>query len=181
MIYNTFAIDLGTNNIKIYNSAQDHITVQKNMIAVENRKNMIAFGDSAFEMYEKAPANIKVSRPVSYGVIADIHNMEKLIRSFIGYEFRGAVRPADYFIAIPTDVTEVERRAFYDLIKDSGVRARRIMGVEKAVADGLGMGIDVKNSQGVMVVDVGYDTTEISILSLGGIVLSKLIKVGGHV
>ena len=181
MIYNTFAIDLGTNNIKICNSATDKITVQKNMIAVENRKNMIAYGDSAYEMYEKAPSNIKVTRPINFGVIADIQNMEKLIKCFIGYEFKGAVRPADYFIAIPTDVTEVERRAFYDLIRDSGVKAKRIMGVEKAVADGLGMGIDVKNSQGVMVVDVGYDTTDISILSLGGIVLSKMIKVGGHV
>ncbi|WP_130836924.1 rod shape-determining protein [Lachnoclostridium sp. Marseille-P6806] len=181
MIYNTFAVDLGTNNIKIYNSAADRISVQKNMIAVENRKNMIAFGDSAYEMYEKAPASIHVSRPISCGVIADIQNMEKLMKSFVSYEFKGAVRPADYFIAIPTDVTEVERRAFYDLIRDAGIRAKKIMGVEKAIADGLGMGIDVKNSQGVMIVDVGYDTTEISILSLGGIVLSRLIKVGGHV
>ena len=58
---NTFAIDLGTNNIKIYNAATDKIMVQKNMIAIENKKNMIAFGDSAYEMYEKSPANIRVS------------------------------------------------------------------------------------------------------------------------
>ena len=76
-------------------------------------------------------------------------------------------------------MTEVEKRAFYDLIKDAGVKARKIMVVEKAVADGLGLDIDVKNSQGVMVVNVGYETTEISILSLGGIVLSRLIKTGG--
>lgn len=92
---------------------------------------------------------------------------------------KGNVRPADYFIAVPTDVTEVEKRAFYDLIRDANVKAKKIMVVEKAVADGLGMDIDVKNSQGVLVVNVGYDTTEISILSLGGIVLSKLIKTGG--
>jgi rod shape-determining protein MreB len=178
---NAFAIDLGTSNIKIYNAANDKVLVQKNMIAIENRKDMIAFGDSAYEMYEKAPANIHVSGPISSGVIADIRNMEKLLRSFITMEFRGSIKAADYYIAIPTDVTEVEKRAFYDLVKDSNVKAKRIMAVEKALADGLGMGIDVKNSQGVLVVDVGYDTTEISILSLGGIVLSKLIKVGGHV
>lgn len=178
---NTFAIDLGTNNIKIYNAATDKIMVQKNMIAIENKKNMIAFGDSAYEMYEKSPANIRVSGPITNGVIANINNMERLIKSFITYENKGAVRAADYFIAVPTDVTEVERRAFYDLLKDAGIKAKKILAVEKAVADGLGMGIDVKNSQGVLVVDVGYDTTEISILSLGGIVLSKLIKVGGHV
>ena len=73
----------------------------------------------------------------------------------------------------------MEKRAFYDLIKEAGVKAKKIMVVEKAVADGLGMDIDVKNSQGVLVVDIGYDTTEVSILSLGGIVLSRLIKTGG--
>ena len=73
----------------------------------------------------------------------------------------------------------MEKRAFYDLIRDANVKARKIMVVEKAVADGLGLDIDVKNSQGVLVVNVGYDTTEVSILSLGGIVLSRLIKTGG--
>ena len=91
----------------------------------------------------------------------------------------GNIKPADFFIAVPTDVTEVEKRAFYDLIKDANVKARKIMVVEKAVADGLGLDIDVKNAQGVLVVNVGYETTEISILSLGGIVLSRMIKVGG--
>ena len=181
MINNTFAVDLGTANIKIYNAATDKILVQKNMIAVENKKNMIAYGDSAYEMYEKSPSNIRVSGPIVNGVIADIGNMERLMRSFVMYENKGAIRSADYFIAVPTDVTEVERRSFYDLIRDAGIKAKKIKAVEKAIADGLGMGIDVKNSQGVLVVDVGYDTTEISILSLGGIVLSKLIKTGGHV
>lgn len=179
MANNAFGIDLGTNNIKIYSKIEDHIMVEKNMIAIENKNTLFAYGDSAFEMYEKAPANIHISYPLSNGVIADIKNMETLVRYFIGDLMKGNTKPADYFIAVPTDVTEVEKRAFYDLIKDSGVKAKKIMIVEKAVADGLGLDIDVKNSQGVLVVNVGYDTTEISILSLGGIVLSRLIKVGG--
>lgn len=179
MANNAFGIDLGTNNIKIYSRNEDSIMVEKNMIAIENKNTLFAYGNSAFEMYEKAPANIHISYPLCNGVIADIKNMETLIRYFAGDLMKGNVRPADYYIAVPTDVTEVEKRAFYDLIRDAGVKARRIMVVEKAVADGLGMDIDVKNSQGVLVVNVGYDTTEISILSLGGIVLSKLIKVGG--
>lgn len=176
---NSFGIDLGTNNIKIYSRNEDSIMVEKNMIAIENKNTLFAYGDSAFEMYEKAPANIHISYPLSNGVIADIKNMETLVRYFIGDLMKGNTKAADYYIAVPTDVTEVEKRAFYDLIKDANVRAKKIMVVEKAVADGLGMDIDVKNSQGVLVVNVGYDTTEISILSLGGIVLSKLIKVGG--
>ena len=82
-------------------------------------------------------------------------------------------------MAVPHDVTEVEQRAFYDLVKDAGLKDKKVWAVKKAIADGLGMDVDVKNSQGVLVVDVGYETTEISILSLGGIVLSRLIKNGG--
>lgn len=179
MAYNAFGIDLGTNNIKIYSRNDDSILVEKNMIAVENKNTLFAYGDSAFEMYEKAPSNIHISYPLSNGVIADIKNMETLVRYFIADLQKGNNKPADFFVAVPTDVTEVEKRAFYDLIKDSNVKAKKIMVVEKAVADGLGLDIDVKNSQGVLVVNVGYETTEISILSLGGIVLSRLMKTGG--
>lgn len=180
MSNNIFGIDLGTNNIKIYNRADDTILVEKNMIAIENKSSIFAYGDSAFDMYEKAPSNIHISYPLSNGVIADIHNMEKIIKLFLNDLTGSNLKSADYYVAVPTDVTEVEKRAFYDLIRDANVKARRIMVVEKAVADGLGLDIDVKNSQGVLIVNVGFDTTEISILSLGGIVLSRLIKVGGQ-
>ena len=180
MLNNVFGIDLGTNNIKIYNRADDTILVEKNMIAIENKNNVFAYGDSAFDMYEKAPSNIHISYPLSNGVIADIHNMEKIVRFFLNDLTGNSIKSADYYIAVPTDVTEVEKRAFYDLIRDANVKAKKIMVVEKAVADGLGLEIDVKNSQGVLIVSVGFDTTEISILSLGGIVLSRLIKVGGQ-
>ena len=179
MANNVFGIDLGTNNIKIYNRSDDSVFVEKNMIAIENKKNFFAYGDSAFEMYEKAPGNIVASYPVSNGVIADIKNMESLLKYFITDLSDGNIKPAEYYVAVPTDITEVEKRAFYDLIKDANVKAKKIMVVEKAVADGLGLDIDVKNAQGVLIVNVGYDTTEISILSLGGIVLSRLIKMGG--
>ena len=174
-----FGIDLGTSNIKIYNRTDDSVLVEKNMIAIENKRNIFAYGNSAFEMYEKTPGNIHITHPLNSGVIADIQNMEMLIKYFMVDLMKGNIRPADYYIAVPWDVTEVEKRAFKDLIKESNVKAKRVMVVDKAVADGLGLGIDVKNSQGVLVVNVGFDTTEISILSLGGIVLSKLIKVGG--
>ena len=180
MLNNVLGIDLGTNNIKIYNRADDTILVEKNMIAIENKNNVFAYGDSAFDMYEKAPSNIHISYPLSNGVIADIHNMEKIVRLFLNDLTGNSIKSADYYIAVPTDVTEVEKRAFYDLIRDANVKAKKIMVVEKAVADGLGLDIDVKNSQGVLIVNVGFDTTEISILSLGGIVLSRLIKVGGQ-
>lgn len=176
---NAFGIDLGTSNIKIYSLSDDSIMIEKNMIAIMNKKSVFAYGNSAYEMYEKAPSNIRISHPLCNGVIADIKNMEELVRFFVNDISRGNLKPADFYIAVPTDITEVEKRAFYDLIKEANVKAKKIMVVEKAVADGLGMDIDVKNAQGVLVVDIGYDTTEVSILSLGGIVLSRLIKTGG--
>ncbi|MFT3983774.1 MAG: rod shape-determining protein [Lachnospiraceae bacterium] len=179
MAANAFGIDLGTCNIKIYNGFEEKITSQKNMIAIQNKRNVFAYGDQAFEMYEKAPASIVVSYPVTSGVIADINHMQILLRNFISDAMGGNIKPADYYISVPTDITEVEKRAFFDLVKDSNVKARGIYIVEKAIADGIGLDVDVKNSQGILIVNIGFDTTEISILSLGGIVLSRLIKIGG--
>ena len=85
-----------------------------------------------------APSNIHISYPLSNGVIADIHNMEKIVRFFLNDLTGTASNPVDYYIAVPTDVTEVEKRALYDLIRDANVKAKKIMVVEKAVADGLG-------------------------------------------
>ena len=83
MSNNAFGIDLGTCNIKIYNRSDDSVMVEKNMIAIENKDTLFAYGDSAFEMYEKAPGNIHISYPLSNGVIADIRNMELLVKYFI--------------------------------------------------------------------------------------------------
>ncbi len=176
---NVFGIDLGTSNIKIYNRDEDSLTVEKNMIAIENKTHVFAYGNSAYEMYEKAPDKIQISYPLNSGVIADIEHMETLVKLFVTDQMKGSVKPCEVYIAVPKDVTEVERRAFHDLINDAGIKAKKIMMVKKPLADGLGMNVDVMNSIGVLVVNVGYDTTEISILSLRGIVVSKLIKVGG--
>ena len=114
------------------------------------------------------------------GVIADFTATQLMLKNIMKkVTKRHKLGRPRVVVGVPSGITEVEKRAFYDLIKDANVKAKKIMVVEKAVADGLGLDIDVKNSQGVLIVNVGYDTTEVSILSLGGIVLSRLIKVGG--
>lgn len=95
------------------------------MIAIENKDTLFAYGNSAFEMYEKAPGYIHISYPLSNGVIADIKHMETLIRYFIGNICKNNIKPADYYIAVPTDVTDVERRAFYDLVSDANIKAKK--------------------------------------------------------
>ena len=171
-----FGIDLGSNNLKLYCKEGDRIIQQKNMVAVENKK-IIAYGDEAYAMYEKAPANIDVSYPMSYGNIGSINNLEVFLKSLLETTTKSALKGADYYLALPTDVQD---RVFTTLIQDAGLKARSINMIDMPVAAGLGLGINVKEAQGVLVVDVGADTTEVSILSLGGIVISRLIKVGGN-
>lgn len=177
-----YGIDFGTSTIKIYQKNNGVILDEKNIIAVANRKKMIAAGDEAFEMYEKAPANIAVTYPVKNGVIADIANMLELLNYMLRkIKIKNSkFSSAEFIVATPSDITEVEKRAFYDLIASSHAKTKSIKIVEKPIADAIGAGLDVTNARGVMVVDIGADTTEVSIMSLGGIVISKLIPIGGN-
>ncbi|MBB2182986.1 rod shape-determining protein [Lachnospiraceae bacterium MD1] len=181
MASKAFGIDFGTSTIKIYKRGHGIVLDERNIIAIANKKNVIASGNEAYDMYEKAPSNILVTYPVRNGVIADVANMMALLNHFMqrihNSKHFGA---ADYYVAVPTDITEVERRSFYDLIASSNLKTGRIKIVEKAIADAIGAGLEVMTARGVMIVDIGADTTEVSILSLGGIVLSKLIPVGGN-
>ena len=93
---NAFGIDLGTRTIKIYNAHSDNVIVEKNMIAIEDKKNLFAYGDSAFEMFEKAPSNIEISYPLCNGVIADIKNMQLILKNFILDCNKGAVKPGSF-------------------------------------------------------------------------------------
>ncbi len=181
MATKSYGIDFGTSTIKIYKKGQGIVLDERNIIAISKKKNVIASGNEAFDMYEKAPSNILVTYPVRNGVIADVANMMALLKCFMK-QINGSkkIGAADYIVATPTDITEVERRSFFDLIASSGLKVGRVKIVEKPIADAVGAGLDVMTARGVMVVNIGADTTEVSILSLGGIVLSKLIPVGGN-
>ena len=130
---NIYGVDIGTSNFKMCCKDKDKIINEKNIIAIANKKDILAFGDEAYEMYEKAPEHIEVSFPVKFGVIADIENMQTLLLRFFNKmnddkKFTGNT---DFYIAVPTDVTEVEKRAFYELVADSKVKAKNIYIVDK--------------------------------------------------
>ena len=176
-----FGIDFGTNTIKIYRKNEGVIFDEKNIIAL-CKGEVMAIGDEAFEMLGKAPDNFLVTYPVRNGVIADIANMLALLnKAFkIIAEKSGKITGADIIVAAPNDVTEVEKRAFFDLANNSIAKPKKVRVVEKPIADAIGAGLDVMEASGVMIVDIGADTTEVSIMSLGGIVLSKLVPIGGN-
>lgn len=176
-----YGVDFGTSNIKIYNSSTKQILNEKNIIAIRRKEGILEFGNGAFEMFEKAPENIAVTFPIKGGVIAEMNNMGVLFERFFK-KSNGSknVKSAKFVIAMPFDITEVEKRAFFDVIEDSGIRAREIKVVDMAAADIVGAGINVGVPAAVMIVNIGADTTEISVTSGGSIVISKIIKTGGN-
>ena len=180
MIGKVYGVDLGTSLIKIYKKGKGIVVSQRNIIAIENNKYVLAVGDEAYEMYEKAPESVNVTQPIRNGVIADIANMERLFSEFMKKTSKtGKLQPAEYVVAIPTDITEVEKRAFVDLIEGSRAKVKKVKIVAKPIAACVGAGLNVNEAYGVMMVDIGASTTEVSVISLGGIVISDLIPIGG--
>ena len=181
MARNVYGLDLGSYDIKVYDKKKDTIWKEKNVIAFKDNRDrdIFAVGDDAFSMYGKAPSNIEITFPMEAGVISRFNDMQFLLQNLLkrGRQFS---RGSEYVIAVPTDVTEVEKRAFYELVADSKVKAKNIYIVDKPVADAIGAGLDVTKSKGIMIVNIGAETTEISVLSLGGIVISKSVKIGGN-
>ena len=175
-----YGIDMGTGNLKIYARGSNEVIHEADTIAIVEGNQMYAYGDEAYSMFEKAPETIEVSFPIVGGVIADFDNMQTMILEVLENRVKARLKGADIVIAVPTDITEVEKKAFFDMFAKTKIKAKSIKLCEKPLADALGMGIDVSEPTGVMVVDMGADTTEISVLSLGGLVLSQLLPFGGN-
>lgn len=180
MSNNVYGIDLGTCNMKVYCKALNKILNEKNTIALVNQDDIYAYGDLAYAMYEKAPESIKVTFPVVGGVIADFNNLQNMLQIYLEKQAKGKLRGAEFVVAVPTDITEVEKKAFFDLLYKSKLKPKSVLLCEKPIADAVGLGLDVNEPTGIMVVDIGADTTEISVISLGGLVLSDLIHSGGN-
>ncbi len=179
MSANVYGIDLGTCNLKIFCKATGKVINEKNTIAIVNKNQLYAFGDDAYAMYEKAPDSIKVSFPVVNGVIADYNNMQMMIGELLEKHAKSHIKRAEFIVAVPTDITEVEKKAFFDLFYKSRFKPRNVLLCEKPIADAVGLDLDVNSPTGFMIVNIGADTTEISVISLGGLVLSDLLHFGG--
>lgn len=178
MARNVYGLDMGTYEIKLYNKNKDQIWKIKNVIATQDKKRIFSVGSEAYEMYEKAPDNIQVVFPMHNGVIAHFNDMQYLLQDLLGTK-KQLSRGDAYVLAVPTDVTEVEKRAFYDLVSHSTAKARSVRIVERGIADAVGMNLDIWNEKGIFVANFGGETTELSILASGGIVLNRMVKVGG--
>ena len=176
---NIYGIDLGTYEIKVYDKNSDVIWKEKNAVAIKNEKEIFSVGDSAYDMYEKAPYNVEIVFPMKEGVISRFYDMQYLLQNLLKKE-RQFARGSKYVIAVPTDVTEVEKKAFYDLVIHSTARAKEVRIVERGIADAIGLGLDVETSKGIFIANFGGETTELSVLSYGGMVMNRILKIGGN-
>lgn len=178
MAKNTYGLDLGSYEIKVYDKKKDTIWKAKDVIAIANGREIFAIGDEAYVMYEKTPDNIEVVFPMRGGVISRFNNMQFLLKGLLKGD-RQSARGSEYVIAVPTDVTEVEKKAFFDLVIHSTARAKEVNIVERAIADAVGLDLDVKETKGLLIANFGGETTELSVLAGGGMVFNKLMKIGG--
>jgi len=179
---NDLSIDLGTANTIVIAKGKGIIINEPSVVAVKTERygqqRVLAVGHEAKEMVGKTPGNIKAIRPMRDGVIADFDMTEKMIRKFIEKAHgRTSLIAPRIIICVPYGLTQVERKAVRESAMSAG--AREVFLVEEPMAAAIGAGVDIREPQGNLVVDIGGGTTEIGVVSLGGLVLSKSIRTAG--
>ncbi len=175
---NDIGIDLGTANTLVYVKDRGIVLREPSVVAIqEGTKRILAVGDEAKRMLGRTPGNIVAIRPMKSGVIADFDITEAMIRYFIRKVHNRKLRKPRVIVAVPSDITEVEKRAVKDSATNAG--ARDVFLIEEPMAAAIGVGLPVQEPAGNMVVDIGGGTTEVALISLAGIVFAKSVRVGG--
>ncbi|NVK19727.1 MAG: rod shape-determining protein [Methylocystaceae bacterium] len=175
------AIDLGTANTLVYVKGKGIVLNEPSVVAIADnmgKKQVLAVGEEAKMMLGRTPGNIQAIRPLRDGVIADFEIAEEMIKHFIRkvHNRRSFAAPM-VVICVPSGSTAVERRAIQNSAENAG--ARKVMLIEEPMAAAIGAGLPVTEPTGSMVVDIGGGTTEVAVLSLGGIVYARSVRVGG--
>lgn len=171
-------IDLGTATVIVYVKGKGIVLREPSVVAVDNiTGDVLAVGHEARRMLGRTPGNIIATRPLRDGVISNYTNTEKMLKYFIN-KIRGRFLFAPrIMICIPSQVTEVEKKAVIDAASNAG--ARRVYLIEEPIAAAIGAGLDISKPSGNMIVDIGGGTTDIAVISLGGAVVSTSIKIAG--
>ncbi|MEZ5830293.1 MAG: rod shape-determining protein [Dongiaceae bacterium] len=182
MFSSDMAIDLGTANTLVYVKGRGIVLNEPSVVAIaDNRgkKHVLAVGDEAKLMLGRTPGNIQAIRPLRDGVIADFEVAEEMIKHFIRkvHNNRRSFARPQIIVCVPSGSTAVERRAIQESAESAG--ASKVWLIEEPMAAAIGAGLPVTEPTGSMVVDIGGGTTEVAVLSLGGIVYSRSVRVGG--
>ncbi|MDN5311044.1 MAG: rod shape-determining protein MreB [Thermoanaerobacteraceae bacterium] len=179
MLSKDLGIDLGTANTLVHVRGKGIVLREPSVVAIQRDTGAIlAVGDEAKQMIGRTPGNIIAIRPLKDGVIADFDVTQSMLKYFISKALRSRtfIKPR-VVVGVPSGVTEVEKRAVIDATLQAGAREAYL--IEEPMAAAIGAGLEVNEPTGNMVVDIGGGTTEVAIISLGGIVTSKSIRIGG--
>jgi len=182
MFSTDLAIDLGTANTLVYAKGKGIVSNEPSVVAVyrdlRGNQKILAVGEEAKNMLGKTPGHITAIRPVKDGVIADFEVTEQMLRYFIvkAHSRRSPVRPR-VVICVPSGITPVERRAVKESAESAG--SREVYLVDEPMSAAIGAGLPITEASGNMVLDIGGGTTEVAVISLGGIVVSSSVRVGG--
>jgi len=170
-------IDLGTANILVYVKGKGIVAREPSVVAVSDDNHIVAVGEEAREMIGRTPGNITAIRPMKDGVIADYVITEAMLRYFIKKAGRSFTKP-DVMISVPSGVTSVEKRAVRDAALKAGAREAYL--IEEPLAAAIGANVPISGPSGNLIIDIGGGTSEIAVISLGGVVVSRSVRVGGN-
>ncbi len=172
-------VDLGTANVLVYIKGKGVVLREPSVVAIDRDSNkVLAIGEEARKMLGRTPGNIVAIRPLREGVIADYDTTESMLRHFIEkVAGRSFIFKPRIMVCIPSGVTTVEKRAVLEAAVQAG--ARKTYLIEEPLAAALGAGLDISEPYGAMVVDIGGGTTDVAVISLGGIVASESLRIGG--
>ena len=172
-------IDLGTATVLVYAEGKGVILKEPSVVAInKNNNEILAVGEEARKMIGRTPGNIVAVRPLRDGVISDYDMTERMLKEFIRKASgKSKITAPKVIICVPSQATEVEKRAVIDAARNSG--AKKVNLIEEPLAAAIGAGLDITKPNGSMVVDIGGGTTDIAVISLGGVVVRSSIKVAG--
>ena len=183
-VFNIFSkdlgIDLGTANTLVHIRGKGIVIREPSVVAIRSdTKQVLAVGEEAKRMIGRTPGNIIAIRPMRDGVIADFDVTQEMLKYFIRRAIRRSIMlHPRVVISVPSGVTEVEKRAVYEAARQAGAREAYL--VEEPMAAAIGAGLPVHEPTGSMVVDIGGGTSEVAVISLGGIVTSRSLRIGGN-
>ncbi len=177
MLATNIGIDLGTYSVSIYMEGKGVVLSEPSVIAYNKNNKIIGIGKKAYDMFEKNPEGVKVVRPLNNGIICDFTAAKHMMEYYISKVCKNMVLRPNVIISVPSTLTELEKKSVLDLATASG--ASKSCLIESPLAAALGAGLDNEKPKGIMIVDIGAGSTDIAVITMGCIAVSKSIKTAG--
>lgn len=177
---NVFGVDLGTSTVKIYSYRKNRLMIEKDFIAIRNGTQVIAVGNDAFEMFEKNPPNVKIDRPMVNGTIADVDEVEMMLQILLHRTDKHVGRKPILYFSVPTNMSEIEKRAYYAICNNPSLQKPHVFLVDRPICDALSLGIPITRSPGSMILNIGAQITQMSVIAQGQVIISNSFPIGGQ-